>query len=488
MADSRSSNARAGTKTKPLSIALMLVLFLAAMETTITALATPTITRDLAGFDLMSLVFSSYLLLSAITTPVFGRLADAFGRKRVLIAGIAIFLAGSMLCGLSQSMVALIVFRGLQGIGAGAILTLSYTIAGDVFPLESRGAIMGALSAVWGVAGLAGPLLGGFLIDTLSWHWIFFVNVPLGILALVLVQVSLKETRASLSGRGKRPDLSGVVTRLTVLVNAVSFLACISMVGIDVYLALFLQTVLGYSPTIAGLSVFPMAISWFLVSLFMGKLLIRFKARNLVIASGLILLACLTLLIFLDETSPLPFVVSIAFLGGFGLGGLLTSTTMMIQESVGYSKRGTAMGINSFIKSMGQTVGITTLGAMLNARLAALFVEWGFGDVDTSTLLQQESAAEAGADAGAGAEAASNTDATDTSPSIDVASDANAASTAAADASSDLSADVVIRALESGVEFLFWVMLTCTAVLVLIALFIPDVQLGEGTLDEQEPS
>ncbi len=447
MADSTSFNA----KTKSLSVALMVVLFLAAMETTITVLATPSITRDLAGFDLMSMIFSSYLLMAAITTPVFGRLADMFGRKRMLVAGIVIFLVGSVLCGLSQSMVMLILFRAVQGIGAGAIFTLAYTIVGDAFPLESRGAVMGAMSSVWGIAGLAGPLVGGLLIDALSWHWVFFINVPFGVLSIVLVNLSLKETHVAKPGRHKHFDRTGLVTRMTVLVNIVSCLACISMVGIDVYGALFLQTVLGYSPTIAGLAVLPMALSWFVVSLYMGKLLMRFNAKLVVVVSGLLQLVCGLLLISLDESSGLPLVILSVFVGGIGLGGLITSTTMMIQESVGYSKRGTAMGINSFVKSMGQTVGITVLGVLLNLWLGAFFVSQGYTGVDPSTLLQAEQSV---------------------SP----------------DAVSGLGPDTIVAALDGGIDFLFWIMFACTVLLVIVALFIPNVRLGKGTLDEPPAS
>jgi len=172
----------------------MLAMFLAAVEGTIVTLATPTIVKDLQGFELISLVFSVYLLTSAISTPIYGKLADLYGRKNILSIGILIFLAGSFLCGLAQSMVMLIAFRAIQGLGAGAIFTVSYTIIGDIFTLEERSKIQGGLSTVWGIAALAGPFLGGFLIDIFSWHWIFFINIPFGLLAVILLQVSLKET------------------------------------------------------------------------------------------------------------------------------------------------------------------------------------------------------------------------------------------------------------------------------------------------------
>ena len=183
----------AGEDQKLLVVALMVTLFLAAMEATIAALATPTIARQLNGFDLMSLIFSSFLLASALSTPIFGRLADLFGRKRTLSIGIIIFLLGCLLCGLSMSMPFLIASRAIQGIGAGSIYTLVNTIAGDAFPIEERAGLMGALGSVWGIAGLLGPLFGGMLIELLSWHWVFLINIPLGIPSLILLNLSLSE-------------------------------------------------------------------------------------------------------------------------------------------------------------------------------------------------------------------------------------------------------------------------------------------------------
>ena len=177
-----------------LTVSLMLAMFLASVEGTIVTMATPTITKDLHGFALISMVFSAYLLTSAISTPIYGKLADLYGRKRTLSIGILIFLTGSCLCGLSQNMAMLIAFRALQGLGAGSIFTVTYTIIGDGFPLEERSKIQGALSTMWGVASLIGPFLGGFLIDMLSWHWIFFINIPFGLLSVLLLQGSLKES------------------------------------------------------------------------------------------------------------------------------------------------------------------------------------------------------------------------------------------------------------------------------------------------------
>jgi multidrug resistance protein len=188
--------------------ALMVAMFIGAIEGTVVTTAIPTIVKDLSGFGLISWVFSTYFLTSAISTPVYGKLADLYGRKNILCIGITIFLVGSCLCGLSQSMYQLIVFRALQGLGAGSIFTVTYTIVGDIFSLAERTKVQGWLNAVWGIASIIGPFVGGFFIDYLSWHWIFFINVPFGIICIVLLQKYFKE---SLKRRKPRIDYAGIL-------------------------------------------------------------------------------------------------------------------------------------------------------------------------------------------------------------------------------------------------------------------------------------
>jgi Arabinose efflux permease len=181
-----------GSRKKNILMALTVAMFLAAVEGTVVTTAIPTISRDLQGFQIISLVFSVYLLASAISTPIYGKLSDLYGRKNMLSIGIIMFLIGSCLCGLSQNMYMLIGFRVIQGLGAGSIFTLTYTIIGDVFTIEERPKVQGIIGTVWGVASLTGPFLGGILIDTLSWHWIFFINMPFGILSVILIQKNIK--------------------------------------------------------------------------------------------------------------------------------------------------------------------------------------------------------------------------------------------------------------------------------------------------------
>ena len=190
-------------------IALMVAMFLGAVEGTVVTTAIPTIVKDLQGFEIISLVFSVYLLTSAISTPIYGKLSDLYGRKNILSIGIIIFLVGSCLCGVSQTMYMLIGARAIQGVGAGAIFTVTYTIVGDVFNLEERPKVQGLIGTVWGIASLAGPFLGGVLIDMLSWHWIFFINLPFGILSVILIQRNLDET---FEKKKHKIDFAGIIT------------------------------------------------------------------------------------------------------------------------------------------------------------------------------------------------------------------------------------------------------------------------------------
>lgn len=179
---------------KQIMIALMLVTSLAAMEGTIVSTATPRITSDLSGIELVSWVYAIYMLATAVSTPIYGKLADLFGRKRVLLVGIIIFLIGSILCGMAMNMTQLIIFRAFQGLGAGAVMPITMTIIGDLNKeAQARVKAQGWISAVWGVSGVIGPLLGGFLVDTLSWRYIFFLNVPFGLLSLFMIVKYYKE-------------------------------------------------------------------------------------------------------------------------------------------------------------------------------------------------------------------------------------------------------------------------------------------------------
>lgn len=429
------------TKKRNLVISLMVAMFLGAVEGTVVTTAIPTIVKDLQGFQIISLVFSSYLLASAISTPIYGKLADLYGRKNTLSVGIIIFLVGSFLCGLSQNMLMLIAFRVIQGLGAGAIFTITYTIVGDEFTLEQRPKIQGSLGTVWGIASLLGPFLGGVLINMLSWHWIFFINIPFGILSIVLLQRNIDEVP---KGEKQPIDFGGIITlsaamlvflniflsdakngmnhnvfvacsvvvtlvllyvfyriervaqepifpfdiftKSSVLVNLISFIASAMMIGIDVYMPIYLQNVLGFDPKISGLSMAPISISWLMASFILGKCMVKYGGKVVTIASNFIILITTGLLFTLGIHSSLISVLLYGFILGFGFGGVFTTLTIMVQESVGYSKRGSATAANSLLRTLGQTIGVSIFGGIFNLYITKFFIGRGIQGVDPSNL------------------------------------------------------------------------------------------------------
>ena len=424
-----------------ITIALMVAMFLGAVEGTVVTTAVPTIVKDLNGFELISWVFSLYLLTSAVSTPIYGKLADLYGRKNTLSVGIIIFLIGSCLCGLSQNMYQLIAFRTLQGLGAGSIFTITYTIVGDVFTLGERARIQGWLSTVWGVASLMGPFLGGFLIDNLSWHWIFFINLPFGILSVILLEKYLKEDfekrkpkidylgslvlSASiiillygfLTGEkskigylytiticmiislilfilfyfieknAKEPIIPfDIFTGTSTVVNIISFLSAAVLIAMDVYMPLYMQNVLGFKAMIAGLSMAPMSIAWLASSFILSKAIPKYGEKIVVLISTLILLVSCLLLPTLGINSPLILVVIYAFIMGFGFGGCFTTLTIVVQAAVDYPKRGVATSTNSLVRTLGQTIAVSVFGGAFNLSIVKYFKDLGIKGVEPSNL------------------------------------------------------------------------------------------------------
>ena len=422
-------------------IALMVAMFLGAVEGTVVTTAIPTIVKDLQGFEIISLVFSVYLLTSAISTPIYGKLSDLYGRKNILSIGIIIFLVGSCLCGLSQSMYMLIGARAIQGVGAGAIFTVTYTIVGDVFTIEERPKAQGIIGTVWGIASLAGPFLGGILIDMLSWHWIFFINLPFGILSVILLQRNLDETFEKkkhnidfagiitlsaamiiflnifisaenisfnrnifivisvvitiilllafykIERKAKEPIIPfDIFTNTSTIVNLVSFLASAVLIGADVYLTIYIQNVLGFNAKVSGLAMAPMSASWLIASVILGKCIGKYGEKVVIIISNVILLISTILLPTLGINSSLLLVLIYVFVMGFGFGGAFTTLTIIVQESVEYNKRGAAMATNSLLRTLGQTIGVSVFGSIFNLYIIKYFIKLGINGVDPSNL------------------------------------------------------------------------------------------------------
>lgn len=398
--------------------ALLLSMFLAAMEATVVATAMPTVVSELGGLDVYGWVGAAYLLASTVTVPLYGKLADRIGRKPILLLGIALFLAGSLSCGLATTIGQLVVFRALQGLGAGAVQPTVLTVIGDLYPAAERAKVQGLFSAVWGFSGISGPLLGGWIVASASWRWVFLINLPFGLAAAAVLAFAYREEprvpatapldiggaivlmTASLAlllaASSVSPLLTGVLglgltalflaierrvadpvlplqlvgRQLVAVAALVSLLHGAAMTGTLTYLPLHVQGVLLGRPTDAGLVITPMLVAWPIAAALTTRFLVRVGYRGpvrlgaLLTAIGLVLVAVLA-----AARVPGVWLGTGTFLFGLGMG--LTSTAIIIgvQSSVGWEQRGVATAVILFARTMGGALGVGALGAVLAARL-----------------------------------------------------------------------------------------------------------------------
>jgi EmrB/QacA subfamily drug resistance transporter len=401
---------------------VMTGMLLAALEATVVGTAMPTIVAALGGLAHYSWVFSAYLLTSTVTVPVWGKLSDLFGRRRLFQIGVGVFLVGSAACGLATSMTQLIIWRAVQGVGAGALVPLAMTIIGDIFTLEERAKMQGLFSGVWGISSVFGPLVGGFITDQLSWRWVFLINLPVGIAAAVIIGVALIEPprhgTPSIDYLGATV-LTGAVTILLLVVGAthiatlrnivlmalvvgafiwflqiekrakdpvvpltlfrnrvvavavgVGFLAGIAMFAAITFVPLLAQGVLGATATQAGSFLTPLMLSWVLMSIIGGRLLMRFGARLLVLAGLLFMLAGFMALATFSRTTPRALMVVELIAIGAGLGLVMLTLLIASQHSVQREQLGITTSLNQFSRSIGGAIGVAILGALLSAGLA----------------------------------------------------------------------------------------------------------------------
>jgi MFS family permease len=333
----------------------------------------PTIIGDLHGLPLYSWVFSVYLFGSTITMPVYGRLADVHGRRKMLLFAIALFTGGSLLSALARTMPHLIAARGLQGLGAGGLIPLSLTVSGDLYSIEERARIQGLFSSVWGVGSLVGPLAGAFLTVTLGWRSIFLLNLPLGVLAAWLVATRMIE---SLGGRRDSDGGAGVLAvlrrRATAVPYASSTLMGIAIYGVSTFVPLYVQGARGGSAGSAGAVVTPLILFWALSSAAAGRVILRIGFRGTALLGACLLVVGFGGLVGAAVfDAPTAWISAACAVVGMGLGPTALSQLLAVQEDAPEERRGVATSLVPFFRTVGGTLGVGAMGAVLSARLAA---------------------------------------------------------------------------------------------------------------------
>ncbi|HEX2099003.1 MAG TPA: MDR family MFS transporter [Rubrobacteraceae bacterium] len=432
-----------------ITLATLIGTFLAALDSTVVGTAMPTVIGELGGLSLYPWVFASYLLAATVTGPVFGKLSDTYGRKPIYLTGIFLFLLGSVLAGTSATMVELIAFRTLQGLGAGAVQPVAITIVGDIFELESRARVQGLFGAVWGISAVLGPAVGGLLTDYVSWRWVFYINLPFGLVAAALLAAALTE---SFERRPRRIDylgtsllIFGLVTVLFSLLGgggasflsapilffvgvaalvlfvaverrvedpvvplglfgerifAVAVLGNLALggvlFGVSVYVPLFVQGALAGTAVTAGAVVAPISIGWPLGSFIGGRMILRSGYRKALLVGSFFVVLGAGLCVPMNEATPLPYVVLAVFVIGLGLGFSSTSYLVSIQNAVPWHRRGIATSSIVFFRTVGGSIGIAVMGTLLNASLGSRYEaaveEVSAGDAGLARLLDDPNA------------------------------------------------------------------------------------------------
>lgn len=416
-----------GRERRLVTAALVLGTFLAALEATAVGTAMPTVIAELGGMSRYSWVFSAYLLTSTTTVPMYGRLADLFGRRNIFTIGVVLFMLGAALSGTSTTPTQLIIFRALQGLGAGGVMPVAVTVVGDIYTLQERGRMQGLFSAVWAVSSLVGPAAGGLITDLLSWRWVFYLNIPFGLASLVLLQLYLREEPTR---REHRLDIVGTLSlTLAIALLLLALLegselwgwldartiAMIGMAGAGLtlflyqerrapepmlplglfrnpviavssmgsvilgtilfcaaaFVPMFAQGVLGGTAIDAGMALAPMSIGWPIASTTSGWLLMRFGYRPFTIVGAVLgVLGCL-LLAAADPASGRGAIMLAMLLVGLGLGFCSTPYLLAVQNAVPRHQRGVATGSVQFFRTIGGAIAVAALGAVLNGHLAA---------------------------------------------------------------------------------------------------------------------
>lgn len=413
---------------RPLVLAsLIIAMFMSAIEGTIVATAMPSIVGDLGGFQLYSWVFSAFLLMNAVTTMIYGKLADLFGRKPIYMIGVIIFLIGSILCGFSTSMIMLVIFRFIQGLGAGAVQPIAMTIVGDMYTIKERAKIQGYLASVWGISAIMGPLVGGLIVRFSDWAWIFWMNIPLGIIGMIGVGMFLHESvekekhsidyvgsglffisisslmvlfieGSSNGGLFSTPTIVLMIVfifgfiafiwqetrtpspmmplglwrnRLIAVANIATLTSGVIMIGLSSFLPTYVQGVMGYSAIVAGFTLTMMSIGWPLASTFTGYIFLKIGFRATAIIGGSFLFVGSLFFITMDPSKGPIWAGIGSFTIGMGMGMTATTFVVAIQNHVDWKTRGIATASNMFMRMIGSALGAALLGGVLNSQLTS---------------------------------------------------------------------------------------------------------------------
>ena len=474
----------------------MASMFMVAIEATIISTAMPQIVADLGGLSLYSWVFSSFLLTQTAMTVVFGKLSDLYGRKPIMLIGIAIFVAGSLFAGFAWSMPSMIVFRLIQGIGAGAVQPVALTIVADLYPAHERGKVQGWLASVWAFSAVVGPLAGSLIIQNLSWAWVFWINAPIGLAAAIgftfFLHENVKHQRRSIDYAGAALFAAaiaalmfalteaGSLNRTNTLVagglfvvcaalfvaqerrapdpmisfalwrrrpiaaaNGATLLAGMALMGLTTFLPMYVQVVLQRSAIVAGLALTMMVLGWPAGATIAARSFQRVGLRRLLLTgSGLLPVGAIFFVTLGPESSPVAAALG-SLVMGLGMGLLSVSSLVLIQEIVEWSQRGSVTASNLFARNLGSTVGATVFGAVVNFGLSHMST----GAAVTADQLQQLLQSSAGTIGG----------------------------------------DPQVRlALQHSLHLMFWAMLLVALAIALMASLVPTVTLGRARQEAAE--
>jgi EmrB/QacA subfamily drug resistance transporter len=424
-----------GKRRQAITAGLLLGMSLGALEATVVGTAMPTIVATLGGLGHYSWVFSAYLLTSTASVPIWGRLSDLYGRRRMYLIAVAIFLVGSVASGASRTMLELIVARALQGLGAGGIIPLTMTIIGELYSLSERPRTQALFSGVWGTASVLGPLVGGYITDALSWRWVFYINIPFGLLCVAVIATAYPPSRerspvkvdwlgASLLFACVSALLialsadTGIVpwsaTALALFVAfviverrqpepilpvdllshpiisrtlAVVFLVGVALFGAIAFVPLYVQGVMGGSATEAGQALTPLFLGWVTMSVVGAKITVRTGYRPVAIAGSVLMTAGFAGLTWLDEHSGKALLLASCLVLGAGMGCQMLSLLLAVQHGVERSRLGIATSLNQFARSIGAAIGVAAMGAIMSRSIAGVPLPGGEGSLASATAI-----------------------------------------------------------------------------------------------------